>query len=149
MKAAPTLDGRLRIDVETELDVVVLKSVVGDAAPETGSLAEKLADGMAAEVDADWREFVLPDLRELYGAQVATVARALADLSPGTAIFVARDEAESWYGAFNQARLALEERYRLSHKDGAPITPERRTAVIRSHFYQVIQGMLLEFLMKE
>lgn len=149
MKAAPTLDGRLRIDVETELDVVVLKSVVGDAAGETGSLAEKLAAGMAGEIADDWQEFVLPDLREHYDQQVGTVARALADLSPGMAVFVSREDAGSWYGTFNQARLALEDRYQLSVKPPGPATAERRTALIRSNFYQVIQGMLLGFLMKE
>ncbi|MFM2242704.1 MAG: hypothetical protein RLZ97_1559, partial [Verrucomicrobiota bacterium] len=49
----------------------------------------------------------------------------------------------------NQARLALEDRYQLSVKPPGPATAERRTALIRSNFYQVIQGMLLGFLMKE
>lgn len=148
MKAAPTLDGRLRIDLENEIDVAVMASVVGDAGPTTATLAEAVSGGMDAEVAEDWDEFVVPDLRESFNNQVACVAKALAGVEPGSTVFVPRDEAEQWYGALNQARLALESRYQFGDDELEKMDPERRTARIRSHFYQVLQGLLLDFLMR-
>ena len=45
MKAAPTLDGRIRIDVEDALDLAVLRAVVADAHSRDDDLASRLAAG--------------------------------------------------------------------------------------------------------
>ena len=147
MKAAPTLDGRLRIDLESALDVVVLKSLVADAAADGDRLASWVAGGMPEEVDSDWREFVIPDLCGHFHGQVATVAGAVRDLSPGSSVFIGREDAVTWYGVLNQARLALEEKHHFKTASAVPPSSERIAATVRVNFYQVIQQMLLEFMM--
>jgi len=149
MKAAPTLDGRIRIDLESELDRMVLRAIPQDARLDGWDAIERLRepvdDGQRGE---DWEDFVRPELENTFEGQLATIAAALAELENGEPLFIVRDQAEAWFGGLNQARLALEARYRLTEADPTEIGAEERSAWFRSHFYLQLQGLILEFLMK-
>ena len=148
MKAAPTLDGRVRIDPESELDLLVLRAVIPDATSRGDSLSGNVSGRMNSEVEADWREFVEPDLQRTFDDQLSHVAKTLSGAAAGKPIFIEREQAETWFGALNQARLSLEDKYRF-HEPGAPRSGgDYRTARVRSNFYQILQGLLLEFLMQ-
>lgn len=152
MKIGPTLEGGLRIDVETPLDWMVLRCIPYDARGKSGSLADKLGALMAGDPQAeDWREFVVPDLRDEFDGQLSAVENALSTAGDGEdpgELFIRKDEAERWYGALNQARLALEERYGFAEKEPAAMAPGERSAWFRSQFYLHVQSVLLEHVMR-
>lgn len=149
MKAAPTLDGRIRIDIESHLDWMIMQAIPHDARTTGVGLADRLGGPQDAESAADWEDFVRPELCQGFDSQLDFVEGVLAGLDeekPGP-VFIVREDAMSWYGALNQARLALEERYAFG--DGSPdeMTPGTRTAWYRSQFYLTLQSLMLEFLM--
>lgn len=152
MKAAPTLDGRIRIDIESKLDRMIMQSICHDARAVDVDLAERLGDYLGDEAStSDWEEFVLPDLKQGFNEQLDYIERVLMALDPETPepVFIVKEDAETWYGALNQARLALEDRYQFDGEDPEEMSPGRRTAWFRNQFYQMLQGMLLECLMLE
>ncbi|BCX47896.1 hypothetical protein HAHE_18040 [Haloferula helveola] len=149
MKAAPTLDGRIRVDLETDLDLLVLRSIIADAQGGGSDLATRLSGKMDASLADDWSDFVLPELRGEFNAQLEVIAKALGPLEPGQPLFIERPDAELWYGGLNQARLSLEARFGFGNEELEAMPPDKRSARIRSHFYQVLQGLLLDFLMRE
>lgn len=146
MKAAPTLDGRVRIDPESEIDLVVLRAVIGDAQRSGEGLASHLAGGMDSAVFEDWTEFVTPELKDQFDRQLVLVAEDLAAMRPGQPLFIGKDRVESWYGALNQARLALQDTYSFDGESIESMSPEKASARIRYHFYGMIQELLLEIL---
>ena len=63
-------------------------------------------------------------------------------------IFVHPEKADVWYGALNQARLALESRYQLSgYDDFEKAAEDLRSAYFRDRFYCFLQSTLLEYVM--
>lgn len=150
MKAAPTLDGRIRIDIESKLDWMIMRAIPHDARTAGVDLADRLDDVIEDDASiSDWEEFVLPELREGFSGQLEHIEMVLASLDEGSPhpIFIVKEEAETWYGGLNQARLALEDRYHFHGQDPEEMTPGRRTAWFRAQFYQTLQSLLLEFLM--
>jgi hypothetical protein len=152
MKVAPILKGGLRIDVETPLDWMVLRCIPYDARGGDDNLADRVSSGMAKDEGMeDWREFVIPELQDGFNAQLAAIETALEgagdDDQPGQ-VFILKDDAELWYGGLNQARLALEERYGFSDEDPSEMTPGKRSAWFRSHFYLHVQSALLDHVMR-
>ena len=155
MKVLPTLEGGLRIDIESSSDWLVLEQIPTDAVEEKRfSLPEELAALM--DEDSEWDELVAPELAELFSGQIDHVAEAVAqaeETSEGGAgeLFIAREEAREWYGALNQARLALESRWGFSGEEEdealADGPPQKRSAFVRSQFYLVLQGLLLDYAM--
>ena len=157
MKIIPTEDGSLRIEVDDPVDWQVLQGIAADAVACDKALASRLAELIADEQMAgDWREFVVPDLEDgfaqdviLVAAAVAT-ARAESDGGPGQ-LQVSSDEAIHWYSALNQARLALEERFRFGPSqdiDPFGLEPPRRSAFFRSQVYCAIQSLLLQHVLR-
>ncbi len=152
MKVGPTLQGGLRIDVETPLDWMVLRCISYDARGGGIDLADRVSSRMGKDEDfSDWQEFVLPELRDSFNAQIETIEGALSLAGDGeepAEIHIARDEADLWYGGLNQARLALEERYSFSSEDPEGMTPGKRSAWFRSQFYLHVQSVLLDHVMR-
>ena len=152
MKVGPTLQGGLRIDVENPLDWMVLRCIPYDARGGDFDLAGSVSAPMATDEGIDdWREFVVPDLRDGFNSQLETIEKSLAgagdDDKPGQ-VFIQKDEAELWYGGLNQARLALEERCGFCDEDPAAMTPGKRSAWFRSQFYLHVQSVLLDHVMR-
>lgn len=152
MKVGPTLQGGLRIDVETPLDWMVLRCISYDARAGGIDLADRVASSMGKDEEfEDWQEFVLPDLRDGFNAQLDAIEGALSRAGDGeepAEIHIARDQADLWYGGLNQARLALEERYGFSSASPEGMTPGKRSAWFRSQFYLHVQSVLLDHVMR-
>jgi hypothetical protein len=146
MKAAPTLDGRVRIDPESEIDLVVLRAIVSDAQGSSDDLVASLGHGMDEAVTEDWADFVRPELEDRFSRQLADVSEDLSTAQPGEPIFVGPERVDSWYGALNQARLALEEKHQFGDEELESMSAARASAKIRSHFYGALQYLMLEIL---
>ena len=152
MKAAPTLDGRIRIDIESKLDRMIMQSIPNDARSVGVDLADRLGDSLGEDANhSDWEEFVMPELRQDFSGQLAYIEQVLECLDDegSEPVFIVKEDAEVWYGGLNQARLALEDRYRFDGGDPDEMTPGKRTAWFRSQFYQMLQSLMLEFLMRD
>lgn len=153
MKVMPTLEGGLRIDLEDGGDWGFLQAIPEDVAACGSKLSERLGSVVTDEdVADDWRDYVVPDLGLAFSAQLKHVADAIARArreaadGPGT-LWIRRDDAYEWYGALNQARLALEERYRFGPGETIEplkLPPPARQAFLRSQFYCALQSLLLE-----
>ncbi len=158
MKLAPTLQGGLRIDADSLEDWMVLEAICADAVSLPGaSLYERLSEKM--EGDADWEEFVAPEIRGQFTDQIAHVSRAVSaapmDEEHAGSIFISEEEASIWYGAINQARMTLEQMYSISEVEDftdldelSDMSDERRSAIIRGHFYSTFQCLLLEYVLE-
>lgn len=152
MKVAPVLKGGLRIDVESPMDWMVLRCIPYDARGGGLDLADRVSAPMSGDEGIeDWRDYVLPDLRDGFNAQLAAIEAAVeaagSEDEPGE-LFILKEDAELWYGGLNQARLALEERYDLSNAILAEMTPGKRSAWFRSQFYLHVQSLLLTHVMR-
>lgn len=156
MNASPDSEGNLFLHAETPSDWEILRGIAPDGAG--FALAEAMGGLMqGGPAGRDWHDFVVPDLADAFSKQLEFIARGVADAQakahdgPGS-ILIRREEAEIWYGALNQARLALEE----SHGLASAVTQEeimgmsrsRRSAYFRSHVYLRIQSMLLDGMMR-
>lgn len=158
MKLAPTLKGGLRIDADSLEDWMVLDAICADAASLPGApLYDRLSEKMAK--DPDWEEFVAPDVRSQFSDQIAHISRAISsapmDEDQAGSIFISKEDAPLWYGALNQARISLEQVFHLSELDEfedlddlGDIGEEKRSAVIRGHFYSYFQCLLLEYVLE-
>ncbi len=157
MNVMPTIEGGLRIDAESATDWALLEAITRDARAEGGDLADQLGGLMAEDPHAsDWEDFVVPDLRQNFDDQLNHVdiaiqeAREKADENDAGPLWIHREDALRWYGALNQARLAIEERHRFGPRvdiDPKALDMRKRSAFFRSQFYQTIQGLLLEYAM--
>lgn len=153
MNVSFTIDGGLRLEVESPDDWSILRFLPYDA--EHGGIG--LVDRLGAPLDEpdarkDWEEFVADDLREMFDRQVITVhghieqAARAAEEGPGH-LMITADNVEVWFATFNQARLALEARYQF-HGAAKTESSERMFAYQRSQFYTAIQGLILDRLMR-
>ena len=154
MKVVPNVEGGLRIEVETATDWLVLEQIAPDALKmEKESLSSRL--GALMDEASEWDEMVVPELRDLFHGQLCCVrnivreARKASGENSGLGLIkISQDDGPNWYGALNQARIALEEYYRFSTaQEVAEIEsfpPPKRSAFIRSQFYSALQSVLLE-----
>lgn len=153
MKVMPTLEGGLRIDLEDRDDWGFLYAIHHDVTACDSHLADRLGSAVShQEIADDWREFVVPDLDLSFSSQLNVVAEAItrardeANNGPGT-LWIRRDDAYDWYGALNQARLAIEECHHFGpgeSVDPLSLEPGARQAFLRSQFYCALQSLLLE-----
>lgn len=147
MKILPTLERGLSIEPESDRDWSVLGMISADIG-RPAHLAESFA-GLMAD-DSEWDEWVVPDLVDGFTFQSLLVDAAIADARKQTppAIIIRPEHADCWYGAVNQARLALQARYRLDVMESLDEVPEDVIeAYIRDRFYSSLQSLLLEFVM--
>jgi hypothetical protein len=156
MRAAPTLEGGLRIDAEDLSDWEVLHAILHDAQCGETDLATELGNLITDEKAAeDWAEYVTPDLREGFQNQISLVAdtiRKAMEKAGGEAgpIWITKDNGLIWYGALNQARLALEELHHFGPGDEVAVGklgPASKSAFLRSQFYLALQSLLLDHVM--
>jgi hypothetical protein len=157
MKVSPTLEGGLRIDAEDLSDWEILHAILHDAKRGGTDLAQSLGGLISEEAGAeDWRDFVVPDLREEFDDQISKVAKTIEcamEQSGGEAgsIWIGKADAFIWYGALNQARLALEDLHHFGPSEDVSMEelhPARRSAFFRSQFYLAIQSLLLDHVLR-
>ena len=158
MRIAPTLEKGLRIDAETATDWLVLEMICTDASQMPDApLADQLGDFMAA--DEDWSELITPELSDQFNEQIRHVSRAISiaekDVELVGSLFILPEDADLWFGAINQARLSLEQRYSISKFDDLEeIDPSLKDdnpnllgAITRYHFYTRLQSIFLEYIL--
>ena len=155
MKLQIPPEGGLRILAEEPHDWEVLRGLPRDASLPSRDLAERLGELVGADAGGeDWRDYVVPDLHAHFSSEIETVtsaihrAAALAGNGSGP-LWIRPDEAMTWYGVLNQARLALEEIHRFGaeeHFHPESLTAAARPAYLRSRFYQSLQSVLLRHL---
>ena len=155
MNIVPTLEGGLKIEVEASIDWIALERIASDALP---GGAQELPTTLGALMDeeSEWNELVVPELEELFNDQLHKVrtrieaAQQEASSPSGGTLFILREEGGDWYGALNQARMALVSRYQFGESEdlGAveEFPPPKRSAYIRNQFYRALQSVLLEHL---
>ncbi len=156
MKASPDPEGNIFLHAETPSDWEVLSGIAADGAGYAlaDAMGGLMQDGPAGQ---DWHDFVVPGLEDAFSGQLEFITRCVADAratahgGPGS-ILIRREEAEMWYGALNQARIALENRHDLAAavagEDVMAMSRPRRSAYFRSHIYLQIQSMLLDNMMR-
>ena len=156
MNVVPTLEGGLKIEVESSIDWIALERIAPDA---LSNGKQRLPARLGALMDegAEWDELVVPELEELFTGQLRTVRDSIeaAQQEPSTpsggTLVIRRAEGVDWYGALNQARMALESCYQFGTSEENVVTeefpPPKRSAYIRSQFYQALQSVLLEHLL--
>jgi hypothetical protein len=146
MRAISMEDGGFRLEAISESELAALRHVPSDAdttgTPEArGRLfppgfagSEETAD---AGDNADWEEFVHPDLRALFEDDVVQVGRDLNAASPVAGrhqIVVSAENVERWFRAFNQARIVMHTRYSFPDESelGEEETMARITSLLQS-----------------
>ncbi len=157
MRIAPTLKGGLRLDADSKDDWMLLNAICADAVCLPGPpLYDRLSKNMPK--DRDWEEFVAPDIRSQFSDQIEYVLSAISDAPKDEehagSIFISKEDAPHWYGTINQARMTLEHMFHLSELNDfvdlnelGDIGEDKRSAVIRGHFYSTFQCLLLEYVM--
>ncbi|MCU0780056.1 MAG: hypothetical protein MUF04_03015 [Akkermansiaceae bacterium] len=152
MKIEPTAEGDLKLHLEMPIEWLLLLSVLHDTESGGFDLAERVG-GAAAEVCEDWRELVLPELRERFGSERRVVETALAagrraGFATPHSLTIPRRDFSAWYALFNHARLALEARWNFGpnpqERAGGQGAEEFNAALLRAQLYQVIQVQLLD-----
>ena len=99
---------------------------------------------------------MVPDLREEFQDELAQVGAAIEaaefEAAGGAgSLWITREDVFQWYGALNQARLAIEELHGFESV-GSPefddMAPGRLAAFLRSEVYERIQRQLLKHVME-
>ena len=147
MNVGPTVAGGVKVVAESEHDWMLLIGIAGDS---DSDLPGRLAGLM--DKDSMWDEIVVPELTEEFSKQrLAVVKEVMKAKAEEDDIHIVKSNVEVWYGALNQARLALEEQYKFgAREDVDPNMFEdtaTRAAYFRNNFYNYVQGLLLENVM--
>jgi hypothetical protein len=157
MTIIPTLEGGLRIDTEEEMDWRVFRILILDAMGKGTDLASRLGDLISEDAGAeDWKEYVVPDLREAFHDEINQVATAIESASfqaneGAGPLWITPADGYAWYSTLNQARLALEELHHFGANESISLdenSQDRHTAFLRSRFYCAIQSLLLEHVLR-
>jgi len=129
------------------------------ALPETATVNDDAAQGRIfssptagadAETDSDWRENVVPEMREVFQSHLDIVAADLAGMQEENETFsfsIPAQNGRAWVHTLNQARLALGARHDVTEDDTSG-RRRRRTnaktyALMQIDFYGMILSLLL------
>ena len=121
----------------------------GSAAAEQ-RLASSPTDGSEPEIDEDWKEHVLPELRVLFASAVEIVRVDLVHSWTGTdaSVRVPVSHVEAWLLALNQARLALAARHHLTQAQMERRPPEDLQPGTVAHLFVDFFGHLQQLLIE-
>jgi hypothetical protein len=105
-----------------------------------------------AELRADWKEHVRPELERLFTSNREVVARDLSMLGhngQGTKLVIPAAHIDAWLNALSQARLIIVEENRfaeadLDHREPPDLATRRGMALLKVHFYAHLQELLVE-----
>ncbi len=153
-----------RCDVQTmelaELDLLsceLLHQIVVSARSDDHPAArERLysspTEGREPAFEQDWKNYVEPDLRDLFRTAQEVVLADLKDFPPNdpeeaNTLHIPMKNLDAWIHALNQARLALSARYDFTERDMEVAMPlegdERALALFQVHFYGFLQECFL------
>ena len=182
MRIEPTEEEGLLLVLTEEREWELFDLLVGDAEGRgKGWLAKRL--GVLMD-DEDWDELVAPGLTEQFQSDLEKVRKTLRLAFDSSArelaekksqrpdegslelpleeeeqacgeLLISKEESGVWYSVLNQARLALEGKWKLAELEEEDdfgslekIESERLAAYLRSRFYTRIQAILLDFSME-
>src|SRR5436190_15678228 len=153
--------GQIEISELGQFLAELLRQIPTSGNPEGVPAAEQRlfsppADPNEAEICAEWKLYVKPELRRLFQTATETVAADLEQLSGNEKTFADRTlripskHGEAWLSALNQARLVITAKYNFT--DGelcdhyrSPIGSRRDLSLFQVNFY----GFLQEFILRE
>lgn len=153
MKVSCNSDGRMFLEVEDDEDWKILRGITHDALSSDMPLSERLASLMTnPEMAGDWQEYVLPELEEGFREDLKKVAAAVSNAHVAAKgevglLEISPHDRILWYGALNQARLAIEDCQCFGADaplDPQLLSPQRRRPYLRSQFYAALQSLLLD-----
>ncbi|QQL43699.1 DUF2017 family protein [Sulfuriroseicoccus oceanibius] len=111
------------------------------------------------EMNEDWAEFVAPDLQTLFDEQLQRVEADMEAAEPSVGVpgavdvVIAPSHLEAWFGALNQARLAMNEEFDCeaieepeAHDPNVveKLTDEQHFAMHHFMFYRFLQEMVMQ-----
>ena len=109
--------------------------------------------GTDPEADAEWKEVVEPELREIFETHIDVVERDLRNLREAdgvNSLRVPADHLRAWVHTLNQARLAIGARNGITEDDmegrRAFDTQEKGFAMLQIEVYGLLLGFLLRHL---
>jgi len=108
-----------------------------------------------------WEDIVVPDLQHHFSSQIEHVLKVIREAKKrapdhekgesAVEIHIPREDGELWYGALNQARIALESHYKFGPIDEIDVletlSPKKRDAFLRERFYMSLQSVLIQYVM--
>ncbi len=109
-----------------------------------------------AQLNADWQEYVQPDLKhqfesanEVVSGDLAAIEQARKRKEPEFLLEIPLSHVESWLNSLNQARLALAANFEITEEDmdGEPpevFASERDLAIFQIHLYGFLQECLIQ-----
>ena len=135
----------------------LLQQIVPSADP-TGSEAAQarlfsppIAEPGEEEFIADWKDYVVPELRQLFQSALEVIQRDVAGCREtifGKAVLdLPVSHLESWIHGINQARLALAARHAFTEEEMDRIIPlagdARSFALVQVRFYGILEELFL------
>jgi hypothetical protein len=153
-----------RIDAETmeisDLDLLgceLLQQIVVSAQVDDHPVAQERLYSSPTEAhdpafEEDWKNYVQPDLRELFRSAQEVVTKDLKnfpaeDSGDDHILLLPVEHLEDWIHCLNQARLALSARFEFTEHDLEEPLPfhgdQRALALFQVHFYGFLQECFL------
>jgi len=139
----------------------LLRQIPASANPDGAPAAEQRlfsvpTTGKDAEICAEWKMYVEPELRRLFQSAKETVAGDLEQLNGNEKTFANRTlripakHSDAWLSALNQARLAIAAKNNFTENElndhfRSPIGSRRDLSLFQVNFY----GFLQEFILRE
>ena len=143
------MDGRLKVAIDNENDFAFFAELLQDAMGDSGAqcITEQIVRN---ETDEDWEEFVKPDLLIQFKQEILNVSETLsaAQEEELKEFFIENDTAQDLYSTLNQARLNIENVYKLSElpEDLDGLTLPMQEASAKYELYTQIQSIILQVL---
>jgi hypothetical protein len=139
----------------------LLRQIPASANPDGASAAEQRlfsppTTGKDAEICAEWKLYVEPELRRLFQSATETVAGDLEQLNgnektlANRTLCIPAKHSDAWLSALNQARLAIAAKNNFTENElndhfRSPIGSRRDLSLFQVNFY----GFLQEFILRE
>jgi hypothetical protein len=139
----------------------LLRQIPASANPDGAPAAEQRlfsvpTAGKDAEICAEWKMYVEPELRRLFQSATETVASDLEQLNGNEKTFANRTlripakHSDAWLNALNQARLVIAAKNNFTENElndhlRSPIGSRRDLSLFQVNFY----GFLQEFILRE
>jgi hypothetical protein len=112
--------------------------------------------GRDPELDSEWRDYVEPELADMFATSIEVIQRDIAGFPPARpaadhhTLHLPIKNLEAWIHGLNQARLALAARHGFTEQDiDGPLPMEgdvRALALFQMHFYGWLQECFLRVL---
>ena len=153
MEITRTPDGLLLAKLDPFIVELLLK--IPDAADpgENAAARDRLYSrpGDDPATNAEWQEYVEPELRKIFETANETVRRDLAQIREGTrkaSLLVPAAHYENWLSTLNQSRLALAVKHEftdaeLAAEEALSLENERELSLFQIHFYGFLQECLI------